>query len=173
MSNWRITVKEWFKEAITSLPEFENGFDIWNNQVSNQQNEDIVTRVKCYFEYSNIGDNEQFSRQRNIQSASVIPVDITLHIVHRNFKRTEAAQDDLYNLVDKVIRTVLNKSVATNSFKRVEKTGEGEDTNHDSLMDYQVTFSLNVAEIIEATGTDVREQISPYAVKVQPTLVVE
>jgi len=154
--NWKKEVKDWIKLKITPTAEsglFDlNRFDYWNNQNSElRAQKESTPRLSVYVEFSFVGNEQQFPRQTNLDAASFIPVEISLHIVLNHFGQLEDANDTLFDYAA-AINALLNSQNAPIFAKRLELKGEHTDTTHDAQLEHVLTYRAIVINKVLATS---------------------
>ena len=150
MAEFRKYIKDYFKAGVNSILKEDESkefakFDIWNNQVQFEQNEDSVPRTVVYFEYLDIGETAYFARGENIKHTGTTPVDVALHLVTRNFSLYEPAFEEIWRLAWLLVKKFTN--VRNDAmFNRIRKIGETQDVQHNSLIDWVIIFRCLVFE---------------------------
>ena len=160
--NWRTHIKNWFKSQIETIPEVEL-FTIWNSQETQQGLEDVVPRIGVYFEYLNKESENPFPRTVNNRSISTANVDVKIHILIRNFDNIETVQDEVWDLADKINFLIEKQNLPEFFAKKVENINEEQDINHDSLIEFEITYRLLVWDVIEVPDADKYVDVSETA----------
>lgn len=144
--SWRHTIKGLFaQKVVDALGTNFKGFGPWNSQTTNSDTEETFPEFYVYFEYSLVGDGLEYLLSTNIQQADRVPVEVTLHLVFHTFN--DQFQDLAYEYAE-LITCYLAGQKHELIHGRILKVNELEDTNHDALYDYQITFGFQLKEAV-------------------------
>lgn len=144
--SWRHRIKGFFAERVTeALGNDFKGFGPWNSQTTNTDTEETWPEFYVYFEYSIVGDGLEYLLSTNIQQSERVPVEVTLHLVFHTFN--DQNQDLAYDYAERITCYLAGQKQEL-IHGRILKVNEVEDTNHDALYDYQVSFGFQLKEAV-------------------------
>ncbi len=167
--NWRIEVKKIFESATFDALEGVGlqSFEGFNSQVNNSRREDYASDLSVFFSFANIGGGQTVNtRQRGVQSEQYLPVVVSLQIVFRDF--TDEAQSTAYEYADAICAKLDGVKGNAVLHGRIFKASESEDTNHDALYSYTLTFAFNVRQVYQ--GREVTDVADVVDIKVTNTI---
>lgn len=101
--------------------------DLWNNQIANTEQENIITPA-VFIEFADLNFQEQ---QQALQAAATVRI----HAIQHQFKQA----DEALVLIDKIIDTLYN--IAGDNFTQLIPTAYSPDFDHDMLRHDVLEFS--------------------------------
>ncbi|MFR9622443.1 MAG: hypothetical protein SNG97_06760 [Rikenellaceae bacterium] len=163
--NWRVELRNIFEDATAAALSRVGlqAFEGFNSQANHNGRENYASDLSVLFSYASIGGGQTVKlREKGIQSRQFVPVVVSLQVVFRDF--TDDAQMAAYDYADALCAQLDGVKNNPILHGRIFKTSESEDTNHDALYVYTLTFAVDVWQVHQ--GKEIKDMAEVVDIKV-------
>lgn len=150
-----IELINYFKDKIAEIPEIKH-FDLWNNQIYNEQTEISFNTPAVFLDFSQILWNTSIGQQQisNVLYNQKGDIMITLWLVFNSLSTYLKTFANVISPVRDLLLAKFNLQEVL-GIGTLVRVSEEFDNNHDAVSYWKITFNLSITETL--TDTELQE----------------